>query len=146
MKTTIKLLLLTGLSLTLQAADPESILSFATLLAGQKNPIRKFNLELKKHPLLVVKCARKDCPPCRVLAPKFVKIAKDYQGKAQFLEIDVQQFSTVVARFRVRSVPTVLIFSRGKLIHTLTGGRIPGSLSVDDLPAVLEELTKKPTL
>ena len=145
MKTMIKFLVLTGLSLTLQAADSEHILSFATLLAGQKNPIRKFNLELKKHPLLVLKCSRKDCPPCRALAPKFAKIAKDFQGKAQFLEIDVLQFSSAVARFRVRSVPTVLIFSHGRLIHSLGAARIPGVRTIEDLPTLLEELTKKPT-
>lgn len=137
MKILMNLLILTGVSIPLYAVDSKFVLSFAKIVnEGNLGALETFKKELNEHALVVVKCSRRLCNPCKILAPKFEKIAKLYHGKGLFLDLDVLQFSQLTMPYHVKSVPTILVFSHGKLAKYLR----PHML--DELPNIIEELTK----
>lgn len=61
------------------------------------------------------------CGPCKVIAPVVDQIAQEYQGKLQVAKIDVDQNPTTAGNYQILSIPTLLLFSAGKVVATITG-------------------------
>lgn len=61
------------------------------------------------------------CPPCRALEPRLERIAGDYAGRVAVYRVDVDQDPTAVERFRVNSLPTVLVLRDGREAERLDG-------------------------
>lgn len=61
------------------------------------------------------------CGPCRMLAPIFEETAADFEGKATFAKINIDDHSTAATKYGVRSIPTLMMFKKGELISTKTG-------------------------
>jgi len=51
------------------------------------------------------------CQPCQMLRPEFQKASKALSGKVECRTIDVDEQSALAARFRVHSVPTLVLLS-----------------------------------
>lgn len=63
------------------------------------------------------------CGPCRMLAPVMEDISNELDGKAKFVKINVDENPVTSSQFRVASIPTLLIFNKGKVAETLVGFR-----------------------
>lgn len=61
------------------------------------------------------------CGPCRMIAPMLDELAKEYDGRAKVLKLDVDSNVRTAARFQVRSIPTILFFKDGKLVDQVIG-------------------------
>ena len=61
------------------------------------------------------------CAPCKALEPIVHQIADDYQGRVKVVKVDIDQARNTAARFRVMSVPTVLLFQAGDVKDQLVG-------------------------
>lgn len=61
------------------------------------------------------------CGPCRALAPIVEKLAERQAGKARVLAIDADECAEIAARYKVRSLPTVITFVGGKEHKRHTG-------------------------
>src|SRR5262245_13980395 len=55
------------------------------------------------------------CGPCKMLAPTLDEIARDLQGRAVVAKVNVDEQSTLAARFNIQSIPTLLFFRGGEL-------------------------------
>ena len=55
------------------------------------------------------------CGPCKMQAPILDKIAKEYQGKARIIKVDVDKNKTAAAKYEVRSIPTLILFKDGNI-------------------------------
>lgn len=75
------------------------------------------------------------CGPCRMIAPMIDELAINYEGKAKVGKIDVDTQSTLAAQFNIMSVPTLMIFKGGNMIH-----REIGLKSIEDLEDKLDAL------
>jgi len=62
------------------------------------------------------------CGPCKTLSPLVVEIGKEIQGKGRVLKIDVDKNQTLAAQYQIQSVPTLLIFKKGKVVWKKVGG------------------------
>lgn len=71
------------------------------------------------------------CGPCRSFAPTFKAAAEKHGGKIIFAKIDTEAQQALGARFNIRSIPTLAVFSGATEL-----GRVSGALP----PAQLEEL------
>lgn len=48
------------------------------------------------------------CGPCRSFAPVFAEAAKKYQGKVQFVSIDIDKHEKMARELMIQSIPAVL--------------------------------------
>lgn len=61
------------------------------------------------------------CGPCKMLEPILKELAEQWEGKVQILQVDVDQNAELAMQYNVMGVPTLLFFSKGKLLERTTG-------------------------
>lgn len=60
------------------------------------------------------------CMPCKMLAPVIEELAAEANG-FKVGKIDVDQEPALAQKYRIMSIPTVLVFKNGKITSTLVG-------------------------
>lgn len=63
------------------------------------------------------------CGPCRAIAPIVEELATQYEGKAKIGKLNVDENRGVPGRFRITSIPTILVFKDGKVKAQIVGAR-----------------------
>jgi thioredoxin 1 len=61
------------------------------------------------------------CGPCKIMAPIFAEIEKDYEGKVEFQKVDVEANGEMAAKFGVMSIPTFVILKEDKEVDRKLG-------------------------
>lgn len=63
------------------------------------------------------------CGPCRIVAPIIEQLADEYHGKVIVGKVDVDSEEELAVRFRIMSIPTIILFREGNIVERLTGAR-----------------------
>ena len=79
----------------------------------------KFLLESKCP--LIVEFGAKWCAPCKRMKPVIDGLAEKWNGRAQFLEVDVDESQSLTMRYQVMSVPTLILIREGSIKSRLIG-------------------------
>lgn len=61
------------------------------------------------------------CAPCQKMKPVFEEVAKDFALKATFGKVNSQDEQFLASRFKIRSIPTLIVFKYGKEIKRVSG-------------------------
>jgi thioredoxin 1 len=61
------------------------------------------------------------CRPCQMVAPILEELTKEYAGKLTIAKLDVDQNQQTAQKFRVMSIPTMIIFKQGKPVTNIVG-------------------------
>ncbi len=61
------------------------------------------------------------CGPCKMLAPVLDEIATEQNGRVKVAKVNVDDNPAVAARFGIRSIPTLVYFAGGELLHQTVG-------------------------
>ncbi len=61
------------------------------------------------------------CGPCKAIAPTLEAVAKDYQGRAKVVKINVDQNIAVPSRYNIKGIPTLLLFKDGVVRDQIVG-------------------------
>ena len=61
------------------------------------------------------------CGPCQMVAPEFVKVATQGAGRWVVAKVNTQDLSALGDRFRVRAIPTMIVFQAGREIARQSG-------------------------
>jgi len=61
------------------------------------------------------------CGPCKMLAPVFQEVGNEFEEKADFYKVDIDESLDIARQFSVSTVPTVIIFRNGEPIERLVG-------------------------
>ncbi len=61
------------------------------------------------------------CGPCRAISPTVEEIAGEYEGKLKVVKLNIDESPTVAANYSIMSIPTLLIFSDGKVEGQVVG-------------------------
>ncbi len=80
-----------------------------------------FKEVIQNHSLVVVDCWAPWCAPCRMVAPVIEEMARDYAGRILFGKLNVDENREVATQYQIMSIPTLLIFKKGKLVDRLIG-------------------------
>lgn len=63
------------------------------------------------------------CGPCRMMNPIIEELAKELEGKAKIVKLDIERAQKTTATFGVTSIPTVIVFKDGKEVNRVVGLR-----------------------
>jgi thioredoxin 1 len=61
------------------------------------------------------------CGPCKALAPILVDVAKQLDGAVRVVKMDVDQNPAIAQNYQVQGVPTLVLFSKGKIAWRQSG-------------------------
>lgn len=62
------------------------------------------------------------CGPCRAMAPVLDQLKKEYGSQIRVIKIDVDKNPAVANKFKIRGVPTLILFKEGDVIWRQSGG------------------------
>ena len=63
------------------------------------------------------------CRPCLMVAPILDELAEEYSGRVNIARLDVDQNPKTAAKYSIMSIPTMLLFKKGKPITNIIGFR-----------------------
>jgi len=61
------------------------------------------------------------CGPCKMIAPTVAELAKEYEGRAKVVKLDVDSNYQTAGAYDVRSIPTLLFFKNGQVVDKIIG-------------------------
>lgn len=77
------------------------------------------------------------CGPCKVMAPIFEEVAKEFPLQARFVKVDTDEEEVTSNRFKLISIPTFVVLKNNKAVaHKL------GASSKEDFFAWVKESVK----
>ncbi len=68
------------------------------------------------------------CGRCQVMHPNLAKFADDTVGSVKVGKVNVDDAPWVAAKFRVMSIPTLIVFKDGKAVEQMVGVQSPEKL------------------
>jgi len=76
------------------------------------------------------------CGPCKMISPVVEEIAGDYDGKLKVGKVNVDINNQVAMKYRVTSIPNLLIFKNGGVVDSIIGA-VPKQEITKRLDAVI---------
>jgi len=73
------------------------------------------------------------CAPCRALAPIVEAVAERYAENAQVVKLNIDRNPSVVEKFRIEAIPTLIVFQDGEEKE-----RIIGAVSEDAIARAID--------
>ena len=61
------------------------------------------------------------CAPCRMMAPVLNDVATELKGNSHVGKVDIQQYQSLANKFKVRNIPTLILFKNGTEINRFVG-------------------------
>ena len=68
------------------------------------------------------------CGPCRQISPAVDQVATEYQGKAIIGKVNIDHHPSIASDYGIRSIPSLLVFSDGKVQQQIVGAVGKGEL------------------
>jgi thioredoxin 1 len=69
------------------------------------------------------------CGPCRAMGPVVEEYANDNAGKIKVCKLNTDQNIKTAQRFRIMSIPTLIVFKDGKQVDQFTGAILKEQLA-----------------
>lgn len=61
------------------------------------------------------------CAPCKTVAPEVDAIARELEGKAKVVKIDIDKSKRIATSLRIQAVPTFMVFAKGRPVAAEQG-------------------------
>jgi len=61
------------------------------------------------------------CGPCKMAAPEVARAAADMAGRAVVVKVDTERHPELLARFKIRGIPTFVVFYQGRPVVQQAG-------------------------
>jgi thioredoxin 1/putative thioredoxin len=61
------------------------------------------------------------CAPCKTVAPEVEALARELEGKAKFVKVDIDKSKRIAASLRIQAVPTFMVFHKGRPVAAEQG-------------------------
>ncbi len=71
------------------------------------------------------------CGPCKLVAPILNEIAEEQRGKLRIGKVNVDNQQALAAKFKVRNIPTLILFRNGKEVKRIVGAKTKKGLLLE---------------
>ena len=61
------------------------------------------------------------CVPCRMLTPILEELAEENEGDATIAKVNAVQYPSLVTKYGIDTLPTLLFFYQGKVVERMLG-------------------------
>ena len=107
-------------------SEQQELLNKATqLVDNPDSPVvltdSNFDKAIQKYPFLVVDCWADWCAPCKMIAPIVEELSGEYAGKIVFGKLDTDHNPNTSNKYKIRSIPDLLVFKNGELVDQIVG-------------------------
>jgi len=68
------------------------------------------------------------CGPCRMMAPAFEEAARVVEPQACLVKVNTEEAQVPTARYAIRSIPTLVLFTDGREVTRTSGAMAAGRL------------------
>ena len=83
-----------------------------------------FEAEVFRHPgTVLVDFWAEWCGPCKALSPVLDGIANEFGGRLKVVKVNVDESPNAPQQYKVRGIPTLIIFKNGKVVDQLVGNQ-----------------------
>ena len=69
------------------------------------------------------------CGPCKAMGPLVDELAKELNGKAKVVKVNIDDSPEAPTKYGVRGIPTFMVFKGGQVVDTRVGGMSKGALN-----------------
>ena len=83
---------------------------------------------LKEKKVVLVDFWAEWCAPCRRLLPVIEEIANEMSDKVKVCKLNVDENSDIAARYKIRSLPTLILFKDSAVFATQMGSLPKGEI------------------
>lgn len=81
-----------------------------------------FDAEVLKSPLpVLVDFWAEWCAPCKAIGPVLEQLSATFQDKVKIAKLNIEDCPDTAAKFRIRSIPTLILFKEGQPVSTKVG-------------------------
>jgi thioredoxin 1 len=85
---------------------------------------KNFNEEIaNSDSIVVVDFWAPWCGPCRMLSPVIEELAKEMGKEVKFAKVNVDENPMISSKYRIASIPTVMVFNKDNVKETMVGFR-----------------------
>ena len=70
------------------------------------------------------------CAPCHMVVPTLEHLVQNYKEKLKVFKLNIDENMKISAKFGIRSIPTLLLFSGGEVKETIVGA-LPQNKIID---------------
>jgi len=78
------------------------------------------------------------CGPCRMLAPIFEEVSKEFKSQMKFAKVSTEESPELAEQYEVQGIPCLIIFKNGKEADRIVGMQ-PKDALVKKLKAYLAQ-------
>lgn len=61
------------------------------------------------------------CAPCRAIEPLVEELAGQYEGRVNFVKLNIDENPNTPGKYGVRGIPTLILFKDGKVVDQVVG-------------------------
>jgi len=79
------------------------------------------------------------CGPCKMMAPIVDQLAEEFEGRVKVVKLDIDESHEVAAQYKIKGVPTFILFNGGKSVHTWVGANSTKSIYTEKFNELLEK-------
>ncbi len=97
-----------------------------------------FNNVISSDRLVLVDFYATWCQPCKMMHPVLEQVKAELGDRIRIIKIDVDKNNAVAQQFQIQSVPTLMLFRKGKALW-----RTSGAMTKPELQATIEQFLKQ---
>lgn len=95
---------------------------------------KNFEDFLNSYPTCLIDFWAPWCQPCKKMGPRLRRLSSSYKDKVAFGKLNIQQYKKIADKYKIMSIPTLIIFKYGKQKSTIYGVK-----SVGDIKKIIEK-------
>jgi thioredoxin 1 len=73
---------------------------------------------INNNEAVLIYFSSESCNVCKVLKPKVAELIKSDFSKMKLFYVDIEKSPLISGQYRIFTIPTILVFFRGKRIHS----------------------------